>query len=249
MSTYLYMMGWNEILARTLGRFQAQRNVSPDWLVNPSTKRKLKLDVLYPEIGIAVRFIGMQAKGSRRKSDWEALEDEARDNVRKELCRANGVDLILITPYDSYPSNQFRQISTTLAGASRRLAKSGRFRGKAKLMEQLANARKQLDTIRPTIGKLDDLVPYAESWRDREARELADLHTPQPKTNGKRKRRGTSRAFKVGNRVEHDHFGRGTIIQVETKDDDSYLTVNFVTKGEKTLMASLAADKMAVVRT
>ena len=69
MSTYLYMMGWNEILARIFDGFTEQRNVSPPWLVNPATRRRLKLDLLFPDIGVAIRFAGIQAKGSRRKSD------------------------------------------------------------------------------------------------------------------------------------------------------------------------------------
>ena len=90
-STYFAISAWREILARIFTGFDEQDNVSPAWLVNPATNRRLKLDILYPQVGIAVRFVGLTAKGQGRQSDWEALEVEQRDQTRSELCRQNGV--------------------------------------------------------------------------------------------------------------------------------------------------------------
>lgn len=248
MSTHLYLMGWNEILARTFDGFEAQRNPSPDWLINPATRRKLKLDILYPEIGVAVRFVGMQVTGRGRKSDWEELEDEAREDVRKELCRLNGVELILLPPNDAFPAESFKRIGMALAGASRRTAKRGRFQGKAALMERLAKARQRLDENRRRVNRMEDLAAYAESWRDREARMLADVQKPPVNGNGKRKGGRALREFTAGQWVEHEHFGRGEIIEVDPDTNDTYLTIRFVTAGDRRFMASLVADKLTAAR-
>ena len=246
MSTHLYWMGWNEILARIFDKIQIQRNISPDWLINPSTRRKLKLDILYPDIGIAVRFVGMQGKG--RKSDWEELEDSSRDEIRKELCRLNGVELILLTSFDPFPREQLSEINMVLGSASRRIAKAKRFRGQAELMAQLAHARDELANIRRNVNNLDDLAPFAEAWRDRETRAIADTQKSAPSSNGSARKKATVRKFKVGQWVQHERFGRGMVTEVETKPDDIYLTINFVTEGQRQFMGSLVADKLSMTQ-
>ncbi|MCO6452384.1 MAG: hypothetical protein J5I90_16515 [Caldilineales bacterium] len=245
MSTYLNLMGWNEILARLFDGFECQRDVSPEWLINPGTRRRLKLDLMYPEIGVAVRFTGMQVKGIGRKSDWEELEDASRDEVRKALCRENGIELFLLSPNDGYPSEQFKGLSSVLAGASRRIAQGPRFQGKAAVMEKLSNARERLEDIRRRVKRQDDLVPYAEAWRDRETRMVAELSKPTPHTNGKSKGKAKLPKFEVGQQVEHQSFGPGVITQVDPREDDTYLTIRFVTAGEKRFAGSLAVDKLA----
>jgi hypothetical protein len=245
MSNYLPLMGWNEILARVFDGFHIEKHASPPWLINPATRRKLKLDYLFPEIGVAVRFTGMKAKGQRRKSDWEALEDQSRDEIRQELCRMNGVDLALIFPLDPFPNEQIRRLQMILGASSRKLAKRPRFRGKAALMERLNRARKQLDTISRQIKKPEDLAAFAESWRDREANAIAALdNTPAPMP----KRRINPNRLREGQRVKHSHFGVGTVQAIEPGHDETYVTINFVTKGERKFALSLLAGKLAVSR-
>ena len=245
MSSYLAIMGWNEILARTFEDFDTEKNASPAWLVNPATRRRLKLDYLYPQIGIAVRFTGIKAKGQRRKSDWEELEDQSRDEIRRELCRQNGVELALITPHDPFPAEQLRQLKMALGAASRRLAKSGRFRGKARLMEQLNRARQRLDEIDRHINRPEDLTPYAESWRDREAQAISDAQkTPIPFNN----RKINPERLQVGQKVKHSHFGVGAVKTIEKGDDDAFITIDFVTSGERKFALSLLAGKLMVSR-
>ncbi|HEY54363.1 MAG TPA: hypothetical protein G4N94_13010 [Caldilineae bacterium] len=246
MSNYLYWMGWNEILARIFSGFQTQRNTSPNWLINPATRRKLKLDYLYPDIGIAVRFGGMQ--GKVRKSEWEEMEDASRDEIRKELCRLNGVDLILLTPYDPFPRERLSEINMALGAASRRIAKSGRSRGKAELMAQLARARDALATIRRSVSKLEDLPPFAEAWRDRETRAIASTQAPAQSTNGSARKRAAVRKLKAGQWVEHERFGRGVVNEIKIEPDDVYLTINFITEGRRQFMGSLVADKLTIMR-
>ncbi len=249
MSTYLSLMGWNEILARTFEGFETQRDASPEWLVNPGTRRRLKLDLLYGEIGLAVRFVGLQVKGAGRKSDWEEKEDASRDEVRKELCRMHGIDLLLIAPDDAYPNDQFKDLGIALASASRRLAQSGRFQGKAALMERLSQARHRMDEIRRRVNKPEDLALFAEAWRDRELRAVTEVQkqaSAAPAANGKAI--AAVRQLRAGQQVTHERFGAGTVIEVEPKEDDVYFVINFVTAGERKFMASLVADKLKVSR-
>ncbi len=245
MSSYLPLMGWNEILARVFEGMTVEKNASPDWLVNPATRRKLKLDYLYPDIGVAVRFVGMKAKGQPRKSDWEALEDQSRDEVRRELCRLNGVDLALINPLDPFPGEQLRRLQMILGAASRRLAKAKRFKGKAALMEQLNQARRRLDEISRHVKKPEDLAAYAEAWRDREANAIAELRKSVPE---KPKRTIKPERLRVGQKVKHSHFGVGKVTAIEPGDDDTYVTIDFVTKGERRFALSLLAGKLMVSR-
>ena len=36
--------GWRELLARVFTSFDAEYGLTPEWLVNPDTNRRLKLD-------------------------------------------------------------------------------------------------------------------------------------------------------------------------------------------------------------
>ena len=245
MTNYLLIMGWNEILARTFEGFDKEKHVSPEWLINPATNRKLKLDYLYPDIGIAIRFTGMKAKGQRRKSDWEELEDQSRDEIRRELCRLNGVDLVLIVPHDPFPKEQLRRLQMALGSASRRLAKAKRFKGKVALMAQLNQARKRLDEISRHIEKTEDLTPYAESWRDREAQAIAEAQKVSAAFSN---RKINPKRLKVGQKVKHSHFGVGTVTAIEKGEDDNFVTINFFTKGERKFALSLLAGKLVVSR-
>ena len=75
--------GWREVLARIFEGFGAELNVSPEWLVNPDTNRKLKLDYLYGDINVAIRFVGLEGREQkRRKSDQEAEQEVAQSPAR-----------------------------------------------------------------------------------------------------------------------------------------------------------------------
>ena len=63
--------GWREVLARIFDGFETEYGVTPEWLVNPDTNRRLKLDCLFPDMGVAVRFVGLEGNTKRRKSDQE----------------------------------------------------------------------------------------------------------------------------------------------------------------------------------
>ncbi len=243
MSTSLYLMAWNELLARIFDGFRLERDVSPEWLVNPGTRRRLKLDLYYPEIGLAVRFIGLQVKGAGRKSEWEEREEAARDEVRKALCQQHGIELILLDPVAPLPSESLKTILMTLAAISRRLAQGKRVAGKAALMERLAAARNRTEALRHRIQRLEDLPPYAESWRDREMTAVAPLPRPSAAATAAVM---AAQPLQVGQEVDHIRYGRGTLSAVEAKADDVYLTIRFRTGEERRFAASLVADKLHV---
>lgn len=234
-------MAWREILARTMEGFQCQENISPNWLVNPATKRRLKLDQLYPQVGLAVRFVGVTAKGQPRQSDWEEIEEQQRDQTRAELCRANGVELFLLDVEHAHPQEQLLQLRTILSRLSRLLAQGQRpDKEKAALMPRLAEARSRLDQVTRRVHSADDLALYAELWRDRETAVAAAARAPvAPRPKGK------PRSYQPGQPVRHATFGPGTVLSVNGGDDPQ-VTVQFADGRERTFLASLVADKLAV---
>src|SRR5512137_1808130 len=90
--------GWREVLARIFDGFETEYGVAPEWLVNPDTNRRLKLDCLFPDVGVAVRFVGLEGNTKRRKSDQEVEDEAERERTRADVCRAHGVVLITIDP-------------------------------------------------------------------------------------------------------------------------------------------------------
>jgi hypothetical protein len=240
---YVEMNAWREILARIFEGFTEQDNVSPAWLINPATKRRLKLDKFFPEAGIAIRFIGLMAKGQGRQSDWEVLETEQRDQTRVELCRMNGVQLVLIDPADD-PVKQIDNLSQLLARASRTLAQSERpHREKQQWMPALSEARNRLAKVRALIGKNTErmMANLAESWRDREVGRVAALEsiTPAPQPAKLRSKLPT---YLSGQRVNHERFGAGVITKVE----EGMLSILFDAEQERTFAVELVQDKLAL---
>ncbi|GAB4524280.1 MAG: hypothetical protein Kow0047_34000 [Anaerolineae bacterium] len=241
MSVVLHLMAWREIIARVFDGFRSEEDVSPDWLVNPSTNRRLKLDLYFPEIGIAFRFAGLRGQGRKRVTDWELLEEEQRDNVRAELCRLNDVTLVTVPLMAERPGDILRRLSDALGKASRRVA-AGEIdiEEKRRLMPMLAQARRECERIISRVHRPDDLIPYAELWRDRETNMVVALQQEA-------RARPAARAipnFVEGMSVTHSAFGPGTVVAVEPEGDDLRITVQFVTAGQRTLLASLVGDKL-----
>ncbi len=239
---YVEMNAWREILARIFEGFTEQDNVSPAWLINPATKRRLKLDKYFPEATIAIRFIGLTAKGQGRQSDWEVQETEQRDQTRVELCRINGVQLVLIDPADD-PLKQMENLSQMLARASRVLAQGERaLKEKQQWMPALSEARNRATKIRSALGKNTERVmaTLAESWRDREAGRITALMVaPEPAKSSKH--RGKAPVYQSGQRVTHDRFGEGVITKVE----NGQLSILFDAEQERTFAVEYVQDKLS----
>lgn len=245
-SLYLTISAWREILARTFAGFTEQDNVSPDWLVNPATRRKLKLDKYYPEAAIAVRFIGLTAKGQGRQSDWEVMETEQRDQTRAELCRQNGVQLTTIDPNEDLVK-QLDGLLSILARASRSLAQSSRPDAyKMKWMPALADARDRAEKVRSAIVRNPEqmIANLADGWRDREAGTALELSTPVLPAAQTPRNASANLVLTTGQRVRHLKFGDGVVTRIEGSGESATVAILFDAAEERTFMAGLLYDKL-----
>ncbi len=236
-------MAWREILARTMQGFAVEIDASPAWLVNPATRRRLKLDLLYPQAGLAVRFVGLTAKGQPKQSDWEQLEDQQRDLTREELCRQHGVELFLVDPDYAYPSEQVQRLRLILGRLERGLAQNGRPASEQKALALLlAGARSRLDDVARRIKGPESLALYAELGRDRETAILSAAS--RPPAAAARPRAAPALSLAAGKRVLHNRFGAGMVEAATPADGDVQITILFDNGEQRTFLASLIADKV-----
>jgi hypothetical protein len=239
---YQNINAWREILARTFAGFSEQDNVSPEWLVNPATRRRLKLDKYYPEAGIAIRFLGLMAKGQGRLSDEEAWETEQRDQTRAELCRLHGVQLFLLDPMED-AVKLLDGLVRTLSRASRTLAQSDHPPAyKQRWMPALSLARERATAVRERVAKdpVQMMNTLSEGWRDREANLAGRAAEPTPTSP-------VTTSYSTGQRVRHERFGEGVIIEVRGEGSEQTLTILFDATQERTFLLSLVHDKLTPV--
>jgi len=247
-SVYLAISAWREILARIYTGFEEQDNVSPAWLVNPATNRRLKLDKLYPQVGVAVRFVGLTAKGQGRQSDWEVMETEQRDQTRVELCRQNGVQLVTIDPAEEM-LKQMDALLSVMARASRSLAQgphSAQY--KAEWMPALAAARDRAEKLRSHIAKNPEqmLANLAEGWRDREAGTALELRAPAAAPAPERLAAPLLLAPSL--RVRHVKLGDGVVTRIDGAGDEAQIYILFDGAGdERRFQANLIYDKLELI--
>ena len=78
----------------------------------------MKLDCLFPDVGVAVRFVGLDGNTKRRKSDEEVEDEAERERARADVCKAHGVVLITIDP-DGEPRVALRNVETSLSRGPR----------------------------------------------------------------------------------------------------------------------------------
>jgi len=236
--TWINANAWREILIRIFDGFPVQYEVTPEWLVNPETKRRLKLDVLYPDIGVAIRFHGLQGREQRqRPSLKEEQQQKTRDAMRADLCEAHNITLVNVDVAGGEPRAIVRELSMALSNSSRRLAKSDLpSTEKGMLIEQISQARSRLDDIARRVRRTQDLKVYAELWQDRQYAEIPSVEPPSP--NGK------ALTYAPGMDVRHATFGEGVVQAIQPDGDDKLVTVRFVDGAQKTFVASLVSDKL-----
>jgi hypothetical protein len=228
--TWLIMNGWREILARIFAEVETKLNVSPEWLINPATNRHLKLDLLYPELSVAVRFEGTEVKQRRQRlSLEEEAQQRVRDQARVDVCRAHGIDLILIDLTSNNPKVIFQEIDLALSRATQRIKSPD-------LLSRIQQARAAVTTISRQISSYSDFKLYAELWEDRQYQVTTSAPTSTPTQ--------PTISFTPGMEVEHTTFGPGVILTTIPSGNDTLLTVDFITAGQKTLAASLVGDKL-----
>ncbi len=239
---YIAMSAWREILARTFEGFSEQDNVSPDWLVNPATNRRLKLDKFYPDAAIAVRFVGLTAKGQGRQSDVELMDAEERDRVRAELCRLQGVQLVTVDPAEDI-GKQVDGLISALSRASRRLVQSDLpAKEKSQRVPVLAAARDCAEELRRRLARNSEQMTanLAESWRDREAGTALELSTPASLPTAA----PVNLILSTGQRVRHIRFGNGVITRIDGSGASAMVSILFDAAQERTFQADLLGDKV-----
>ncbi len=230
--------GWREVLARVFEGFDAELNLSPEWLINPETNRRLKLDYLYRDINLAIRFVGLEGPGQkRRKSDEEVLSEQEREDAREAVCREHGVILVSIDP-DDEPRNALRRLESGLSRAAGQLAQNGKVphARKQALMPLLSQARRRTGEFTTKLTVPERLGVYAEMWYDRQA----NLASQAPEA----RRSGPPPAFREGMEVYHQKFGAGEITQIRPDGKDMSISVRFRDGTERMFLASLVADKL-----
>lgn len=232
--------GWREVLARVLEGFDAELNVSPEWLINPDTNRRLKLDYLYRDVNLAVRFVGLEGREQkRRKSDQEVLAEQEREDAREQVCREHGVVLVSVDP-DDEPRNSLRRLESGLSRAAAQLAQNGNVPHvrKQALMPLLSQARRRTGEFTTKLTVPEKLGIYAEMWYDRQA----NLAAQAPDAA---RRSGPPPAFREGMEVYHQRFGAGEITGIRPEGNDMNISVRFRDGSERMFLASLVADKLA----
>jgi hypothetical protein len=234
------------MLARILKDFTAQENVSPEWLVNPATKRRLKLDLFFPEANLAIRFIGLTAKGQGRQSDFELMEEEQRDQTRQELCRQHGVQLLLVDPLEE-PVKQMDHLIRLLSRANRLMAQGDRPIAEKMIWQpRLSMACSQAEELRTRVARNPEqmIANLAESWRDREldgGTALPPEPLPIPADAV-----AALPPLAIGQRVQHIKFGEGVITALNGSGVESTITILFDADQERTFLAALIADKLTL---
>lgn len=230
--------GWREVLARILDGFDAEFNVSPEWLINPDTNRRLKLDYLYRDINLAVRFVGLEGtQQRRRKSDEETQAEQEREDARDQVCREHGVVLVSID-VDDDPRNALRHLETALSRATAQLAQNADVphARKRELMPVLSVARRRAGEYTPKLTVPEKLNVYAEMWYERQT----NLAQQAPD----RKASGPPPAFRAGMDVYHQRFGPGQITEIRPEAKDMTITVNFMDGSVRDFIASLVSGKL-----
>lgn len=221
--------GWREVFARVFDGFTVQYNVSPEWLVNPATNRRLKLDLLVPDIGVAVRLEGLQGNRRHRLSLEEEEQQRVRFDARVEVCWQHGIHLVVVDVNSDKVARVFQQLDVALSRASERAGSAG-------LQSQIRQARRTASSIVLKLKTAADLALYADLWSDRQYR----MSEPEPVDSTQ----PPAVDFSPGMAVEHAAFGPGVVVSTTAGNGDTLITVDFITAGQKTLAASLVAGKL-----
>jgi hypothetical protein len=221
---------WREIFARIFDGLETQFSISPDWLINPATNRRLKLDMLYPEIGVAIRFEGLQSKQRRRRMSLEEeVQARTRVEARVAVCLEHDIYLILVDLVEGKPQAIWQQIDTALGRAGQRVLDEV-------IGQKIKTARAEASRLARKMAKDNNLKLYVDLWQDRQYRQSEPSQNESPVS--------ISGSYTAGMEVEHTSFGPGIILSTAPSDGDILITVDFITAGRKTLAASLVGDKL-----
>jgi len=235
-------LAWEEALARVMVGFRVQNDISPAWLVNPETKRRLKLNKFYPEIDFAVRFVGLQARGQRRRSDEEVLAEKERERIRQALCRQHGVTLLSLQLYDPDRARTVDRLLLSLAEVSRRVRRrSWPQAEKVALLSRLADARDRASALRRQMSSEKGMEALVAAWRDRQLNAIRAAQQAPSANRAEMKHV----PYKLGMKVVHQHFGRGIVTGLNSTDHGKEVVVHFAPEiGDRVFLLSFVGDKL-----
>lgn len=121
-------------------------NAAPEFLLNPYSGELMELDRYYPDFGIAVEFNGAQHYEETELATFtETVKQVGRDAMKAFICKARGINLVIIHPED-----------LTLATLDRKIPK--------------ALPRRPLGGQEPLVAALEEM---AAEYRERTAQERA----------------------------------------------------------------------------
>ena len=125
---------WTGVLDQIFRGFLVIEDVGPDWLVEPTTGRRLGLDVLYPELGIAFWFRDSGGAARPGAPDYEAILDR--------LCRQAGITLVAPDSISEVDAGALGDIRAALSRTARRVAQQeGAAEAKRDLLPRIASAK------------------------------------------------------------------------------------------------------------
>jgi hypothetical protein len=123
-----------EIVEQVFGEFLAVDKTAPNWLVEPSTNRRLVVDRLYPELGIVIQF-----NDSPAASPWIGV---ISDTELEGLCRQAGVALVKVDAHGDISAQTLVTMRDALSAAARRVAQRPVAReAKLDLVPRIASAK------------------------------------------------------------------------------------------------------------
>ena len=166
----------------------------------------------------------------RRPSLEEEAQQRTRDHARVELCRAHGIDLILVDLTVDNPKMIFQDIDMMLSRAGQRIKATD-------LLSKISQARATASTLARQIQSYGNFKLYADLWEDRQYQMTAPSSAPAP-ANG-------SISFTLGMEVEHTTFGPGVVIATTPSGNDTLVTVDFITAGTKNISCQFGGRQTA----
>ncbi len=239
----IYVNAWREVITRVFEDFEVQYNIKPDWLVNPITNKHLKLNMYYPEIGLAVYLSGLKSRHQRRRLSMEDEQNSlARDRYRYSICEQNGICLADLNLSDSNVSKPLVELELAMSRTTQQIFADEDMHETDKiiLLERMALARRRVHDFKNKIKSDTDLGMYMASWNDRKFRESEPSPTPAPISKDEF-------PIKEGMIIEHNHFGHGLVCSVTSSSDDVIVIIEFDDEKERKFMGSLLLDKIKLV--
>jgi peptide/nickel transport system permease protein len=124
---------WDKALDQVFAGFLSLKDVSPDWLIESGTGCRLRVDRLYPELGIAFSIACTASSNPGNPGGAASLTN---------LCRPAGITLIVIDAPGGLDSRTLREIHRALSAAARRVAQQqGAAEVKRDLLPRIGSAK------------------------------------------------------------------------------------------------------------